>query len=369
MVSAGASPTLDSDPFIGRLPVTVITGCLGSGKSTLLRRLVRQPGMERTAVIINEFGEVALDHELVAASTEQTILLSNGCLCCTVRTDLQWTLRELFIDRRAGRVVDFNRVLIETTGLADPIPVMQAIQADAVLAEQYRLDGIVTLVDAVNAPSQLDRLPEASKQIALADRIVLTKIDLVDDACHGVLVDSVRRINSFASICVAVDGNIDPGFLGSISPRCRADRERTIAHWLDRLPEDTPVPVASVTDLTIPRRAPSMDAECRSHNESIRSFCLWFDAPFTPGSLNGALQLLTTLRGEDLLRVKGIVNVIGERGPVLIQGAQHVFHPLVTMDHWYSEERRSRIVFIVRRIEREAIELAFRAARNLDATP
>src|SRR5262249_53814775 len=162
------------DPLAGKLPVTLITGFLGSGKTTLLARLLRDPGMNRAAVIINELGEVGIDHELVAQSSESMTLLANGCLCCAVRTDLQETLRELFIRRRAGEVIDFDRVFVETTGLADPVPVLHTLQSDGLLGAQYRLDGVVTLVDAVNGMTTLERAPEAPRQVAVADRIVVT---------------------------------------------------------------------------------------------------------------------------------------------------------------------------------------------------
>src|SRR6266568_4083808 len=179
---ASVRTSTNVDPLASRLPVTVITGFLGSGKTTLLRRLLRHPEMNRAAVIINEFGDVALDHELVAASSEQMTLLSNGCLCCTLRTDLQETLRELFVKRRAGEVIDFDRVFVETTGLADPIPVLHTLQTDGLLGAQYRLNGVVTVVDAVNGMGQLDAEASAVKQAAVADRIVITKTDLADGA-------------------------------------------------------------------------------------------------------------------------------------------------------------------------------------------
>src|SRR5471032_1820999 len=174
------SATAGRDPLAGKIPVTVITGFLGSGKTTLLAKLLRHPAMNRAAVIINEFGEVGIDHELVEASTERMALLANGCLCCTVRTDLQETLRGLFIKRRAGEVIDFDRVFVETSGLADPVPVLHSLQADGLLGAQFRVDGVVTLVDAVNGMGQLDAMPEAAKQAAVADRLVITKTDIAD---------------------------------------------------------------------------------------------------------------------------------------------------------------------------------------------
>jgi G3E family GTPase len=343
------------DPLASRLPVTVITGFLGSGKTTLLRRLLRHPAMNRAAVIINEFGDVAIDHELVAASSEQTTLLSNGCLCCTLRTDLQETLRELFVKRRAGEVIDFDRVFVETSGLADPIPVLHTLQTDGLLGAQYRLNGVVTLVDAVNGMGQLDTMPEAAKQAAVADRLVITKTDIADGNSVDRLQQRLKAMNPFALITTAVDGKLDPALLDNIGPQSVAARSEELGHWLN---VDAPEPRrAGETAYLRERIAPGAGV----HDAAIHSFCLWFDKPFTWDGLNAALQALTSLRGPDLLRVKGIVHVTGERGPVVLQGAQHVFHPPVTLESGQDTDPRSRIVFIVRNIPRESIEALFAA--------
>src|SRR6185503_6011746 len=175
-------PLMPPDVLASRLPVSIITGFLGSGKTTLINRLVRRPEMNRVAVIVNELGEIGVDNDLVETSSEQMMLLNSGCLCCTLRTDLQETLRELFIKRRNGEIIDFERVVVETTGIADPAPVMQTLMTDSLLLEQYRLDCVVTLVDSVNSPGQLETFPEAVKQVALADRLVVTKSDLAPAA-------------------------------------------------------------------------------------------------------------------------------------------------------------------------------------------
>jgi G3E family GTPase len=346
------------DPLASRLPVTVITGFLGSGKTTLLRRLLRHPGMERAAVIINEFGDVALDHELVEASSEQMTLLSNGCLCCTLRTDLQETLKELFIKRRAGEVIDFDRVFVETTGLADPIPVLHTLQTDGLLGAQYRLNGIVTLVDAVNGIGQLDTMPEAAKQAAVADRIVITKTDIADNETVARLQARLRAMNPFAHQTIAIGGELDPALLTNIGPRSVAARTEELGRWLNPI----------VPEFRHAEERQDNLPNAGSHDAAIRSFCLWFDKPFTWAALDAALAALTTLRGPDLLRVKGIVHVVEERGPVVLQGAQHVFHPPVTLEGDRETDPRSRIVFIVRNITRESIEALFAAVGALGNT-
>jgi G3E family GTPase len=340
------------DPLASRLPVTLITGFLGSGKTTLLARLLRHPGMHRAAVIINEFGEVGIDHELVAASSEQMTLLGNGCLCCTLRTDLQETLRELFVKRRAGEVIDFDRVFIETSGLADPVPVLNTFSTDGLLGVQYRLDGVVTMVDAVNGMAQLDTFAEACKQAAVADRLVITKTDIADRDSIARLQERLASLNPFALCVTAAHGHLDPASLAAIAPRTLSARADELEHWL------APAGTAS-TSLGNPTRK-----SAGAHDRAIQSFCLWFDKPFTWDALNAALHALTQLRGPDLLRVKGIVHVEGEPAPVVLQGAQHLFHPPVTLES-AGAEPRSRIVFIVRNMTPESIAGLFAAVEEI----
>ena len=335
------------DPLAGRIPIVLITGFLGSGKTTLLGKLLRHPGMDRAAVIINELGDVAIDHQLIATSSEQMTLLGNGCLCCTVRTDLQETLREMFIKRRAGEVIDFDRVFVETTGLADPVPVLHSFQSDGLLGAQYRLDGVVTVVDAVNGMGQLDTQPEAVKQAAVADRIVLSKTDLSPN--DSVLISRLQSLNPFVSITKAIQGAIDPDLLTGLSPGTAKALPAELNRWL------------SSGDTYLGKALKG------NHDAAIRTFSLRFERPFTWDSLNAALQTLTALRGPDLLRVKGIVNVAGEPGPVILQAAQHVIHPPVTLESWRDADRSSRIVFITRNIAREAVETLFSAVGALTA--
>ena len=334
------------DPLAGRIPIILITGFLGSGKTTLLGKLLRRPGMNRAAVIINELGDIAIDHELLATSSEQMTLLGNGCLCCTVRTDLQETLREMFIRRRAGEVIDFDRVFIETTGLADPVPVLHSFQSDGLLGAQYRLDGVVTVVDAVNGMGQLDTMPEAVKQAALADRIILSKTDIAGEAPE--LISRLKTLNAFVSVSIAIQGEIDPALLVNLGPGSAKALPAELDRWLGD----------GNTYLGEKLRG--------NHDAAIRTFSLRFERPFTWDSLNAALQTLTALRGPDLLRVKGIVNVEGEPGPVILQAAQHVIHPPVTLESWRDADRSSRIVFITRNIARESVESLFVAVGTLE---
>ena len=335
------------DPLAGRIPITLITGFLGSGKTTLIGKLLRHPGMDRAAVIINELGDVAIDHQLVAASSEQMTLLGNGCLCCTVRTDLQETLREMFIKRRAGEVIDFDRVFVETTGLADPVPVLHLFQSDGLLGAQFRLDGVVTVVDAVNGTGQLDTMPEAVKQAAVADRIVLSKTDIADANAVSALIARLTALNPFVSISTAIQGEIDPATLVDIGPASAKTLPAELSRWLGD------------GNTYLGKKLKG------NHDAAIRAFSLRFEQPFTWDSLNAALQTLTALRGPDLLRVKGIVNVEGEPGPVILQAAQHVIHPPVTLAGWNDADRSTRIVFIVRNIAREAVESLFVAVGTL----
>ncbi len=360
MTDAATSARTSADPLASRLPVTVITGFLGSGKTTLLRRLLRHPGMNRAAVIINEFGEMGLDHELVEASTEQVTLLANGCVCCTVRTDLQETLRDLFVRRRRGEVIDFDRVFVETTGMADPAPVLHALQSDGLLGAQFRLSGVVTLVDAVNGMVSLDTMPEAAKQAALADRLVITKTDIAKPAHVLQLRDRLRAMNPYALLSEAVNGELDPDVLRDITPGSVDVLARNPDRWL------------GAGDLHAVDRAPFAPGTVRRehgtpHDAKIHAFCLWFARPFKREALLETLQVLTALRGSDLLRVKGIVDVEGESVPLAIHGVQHVFHPPLRLSQWHGPDRRSRIVFIVRDIPQPAIERLFAAIGDLVA--
>ncbi|NDD12817.1 MAG: GTP-binding protein, partial [Betaproteobacteria bacterium] len=217
------------DPLAGAIPVTLITGFLGSGKTTLISQLLRHPGMNRVAVVINEVGEIGIDHDLVTMSSENISLLANGCICCSVRTDLQETLRELFAARHTGQMLEFDRVIIETTGLADPAPVVQTLSSDTLLAANFRLDGVVTLVDAFNGSHQLLSQPEAVKQIALADRIILTKTDLVSTDQVQELTDSIWAMRPNVDILICLHGALAPESLMGLGLQSRRSSDATLS--------------------------------------------------------------------------------------------------------------------------------------------
>ena len=362
----------ERDPLAGKIPVTLITGFLGSGKTTLISKLVKHPDMRRVAVVINEIGEIGIDHDLVTMSSENITLLANGCICCSVRTDMQETLRELFAQRRAGLMVDFDRVVIETTGLADPAPVVQTLVSDTLLAAQYRLDGVVTLVDALHGLHQLEHQPEAVKQIALADRIFITKSDMLGagslpDAGAANGIDQVQAIqaaamaiNPHAGVSLIVNGEVEPSALTHLGLASARAGNATLSF----LGEALEVANATQSDGamsggTSPGDGRYLGTRPALHDPNITTVSLRFEAPFTWASFSSALDLLATLRGPDLLRVKGIVNVEGQ--PVVVQGVQHIFHPPLHLDRWPSDDTHTRMVFITRKISGDTIRNLFHA--------
>lgn len=331
----------------GRIPVTLVTGFLGSGKTTLLSYVLRQPEMSRAAVVINEIGEIGIDHELVSMSSENVAVLANGCICCTVRTDLQETLRELFGQRRAGKIPDFDRVVVETTGLADPAPVIQTLVGDTMLAAHYRIDGVITLVDAVNGLAVLREQPEAQKQVALADRVLVSKTDLATPGQIAALQADIESLNRSASIHTVLNGQLDPALLTGIGLSSARAGEHTL-RFLNEAPD---------------HRLRPFNAASSPHLAGIRTVSLRFDKPFTWTAFSAAMELLTAMRGADLLRVKGIVNVQGR--PLVVQCVQHIFHPPVPLDHWPSQDQDSRLVFITRRIDERVIRGLLDAVREV----
>ena len=322
------------------LPVSVITGFLGSGKTTLLSRLIRQPGMERTAVVINEFGEVGLDHELVAASSDENVMvMDSGCICCSIRGELAETLRDLFGRRAREEIPAFDRVVIETTGLADPAPVLHTLMADPMVATCFRLDSVLATVDGVHGGGQLDRHEESLKQAAMADRLLLTKTDIAGEDGVCALEDRLAGINPSAPRYRVVQGGIDPDRLFGAGLYDPATKSADVRNWLR---EEA-------------FHAHGHHHDHGSHSDRFTSFCLRRDGAGSWNAWVGFLEALITSHGDSLLRLKGILNVAGLETPVAVHGVQHMFHPPAILEAWPSDDRTSRLVLIGNGLSQDGI--------------
>ena len=332
------------------IPVTLLTGFLGSGKTTVLNHVLKQPEMAATAIIVNEFGEIGLDHLLVERASEDVVLLNSGCLCCTVRGDIVDTLTNLFVDRVKGKVPFFTRVAIETTGLADPAPILHTLMTDPIVAARYMLDGVVTTVDAVNGAATLDRQPEAVKQAAVADRLLLTKTDLGEPAAREEIEVRLKALNPSAPIVPAARGAVDPALLFNIGFYDPATKSADVGRWLR----------AEAFGTEHAHEHEHIDVN--RHDDRIRAFCITRERPISWAALSAWLDGLAAMRGEDLLRLKAIV-ALSDRPdqPVVLHGVQHLFHPPVLLPEWPSEDHRTRMVFITRDLPQEMIETTLAA--------
>jgi G3E family GTPase len=328
------------------IPVTVLTGFLGSGKTTVLNHLLRQPGMDGTVAVINEFGEVGLDHLLVETSEERFALLDKGCVCCSVREDLVALLENLSVRQAAGKLPPIRRILIETTGLADPVPVLHTLMRAPGVVARYRIDGVVVTVDTVNALRSLDHHAEAVKQIAVADRILLTKLDLAEAETIAAVEQLIREINPTVSVIRVSHGSTEPGAVfeaGLFVPQARLEQA---ANWF-----------AMAATATAAHGHASHHHGHHAHSSRISSFSLVVNEPIRWAAFSRWLDYVAALKGDDLLRFKALINVADRpRGPVVVHAVQHVLHPPIALETWSSDDRSSRLVFIVRDIPAEAIE-------------
>ena len=343
-------------------PVTILTGFLGSGKTTLLNRALRDPAMANTAVVINEFGEVGLDHMLAARSDDTIMVLENGCLCCTVFGDLVTTLNNLYHAREANEIPRFDHVVIETSGLADPSPLIQAFLSDPTLAGLYRIGTVVATVDAVNGPGTLDNHVEAVCQVALADEILITKLDLVEPAqvkdFEASLTARLRRLNPAAKISRIDDPAFNIGSLLRAEGLDPADAKADARAWLNAAAYEA---LGGHDHDHVGHNHAGHDHDDHDHHHlhdrDIASFCFVREAPITREALRLLLDALQQNLGPNLLRVKGIVNVAEEPDrPAVIQGAQHLLHNLSWLERWPDADHRSKIVFITQGFDRAEVE-------------
>jgi G3E family GTPase len=333
-----------ADAFPAFTPVTLLTGFLGSGKTTLLRRLLTDPALSKAAVLINEFGEIGLDHHLIERIDENMVLLQSGCLCCTVRGELVDAIRDLHSKRERGLLPPFDRIIIESTGLADPFPVLSTLKADPVLRHHFKASGVIATVDVVNAGAQLAAYSEPTRQLAVADLLVLTKTDIVEPSQVARVTAMIRQINPDAPIALASDDVFSVTRLLEHTAEGRAETMQSSGGFYC----DDPGPVLA-----------------GDHSKGIRSFVLVSEGSVDWTAFGIWLTMLLNRHGGRILRVKGILNIEGERFPVAIHGVQHLVHTPVHMQSWPGEDRRSRIVFITDGIAPAAIERSFNAFNDL----
>jgi G3E family GTPase len=344
--------------------VTLITGFLGSGKTTLINRLLRSPSLGDAAVIVNEFGEIGIDNALIEKVDGNIALLDSGCVCCTVRNDLVDTMQDLLARVATGAVPPFARLVIETTGLADPAPIVRTLMTDPQVATQYSLGSVVTVVDVINGASTLERHPEAARQTAMADSIVLSKADLLEGPVSPELERALAQLNPAATVFGSVELAADATRMlipGLYSP---STKSADVRKWLR---------LAAYADIAGGEHAAhgqaQGDGHHHGHTSGIDTFSICSEEPLSWPQLGRFLELLGGLAGDDLLRVKGLVNVEGLDGPAVVHGVQRLIHVPTLLPAWPDEDRRTRIVFVTRDIERERIPSMFRMASASNGLP
>ena len=317
------------------IPVTLLTGFLGSGKTTLLNQLIRQ--LPHTAIVMNEFGEVGLDHQLLEKTEGPLALLSGGCVCCTVQGALSPTLKNLFMSASNGTIPSFERVIVETTGIADPTPIIDTLINDRWISARFQLQGVVTTVDAVLGELQLDSYQEALKQVAVADRLILTKTDLAKPGQVEALKARIEALNSSAPLITVIKGEVDPAEILHASAYNPASKTADVQKWLDE---------ARIRPVSRGAFVAAKPVREDSHDDRIRSYSIYLDEPLEWDKLYIALNRLVNHSPKQILRVKGLINLRGKETPTVVHGVQHVLYPPVELPAWPDDDHRSRLVVI-----------------------
>ncbi|MBY0239847.1 MAG: GTP-binding protein [Burkholderiaceae bacterium] len=340
---------------MSKIPLTVLTGFLGSGKTTLLNGLLKHPELSDSAVLINEFGAVGLDHHLVETAREDTVVLEDGCVCCTVRGALAGALRALYWRRHDGKVPRFARVILETTGLARPAPLLHELLEHPTILQHYRLAGVVVCVDGVFGLAQIDHQPEVAQQVAVADRLLITKTELMRPAQLAALTARLRVINPGADMVLVAHGQAQGRVLDDSAAFDPLNKQLDVQHWLhaERYRRVDVQPASGLGRKPAPVQEPSR------HGAAIEAFCLTFDQPLPWDDLLTALELILAMRGQQVLRLKGIVDVEGRSQPLVIHGVQRMLFPPGTLDTWPPGPRQTRLVFIVDGAVRDFISHTF----------
>lgn len=352
---------LPSPPHDLRIPITLLTGFLGAGKTTLLNAILRAKDGPKIGVIVNEFGEAGLDHDLIAAIDEEVVLMQSGCLCCSLRGDLARTLQDLLDLKDTGRIT-FERIVIETTGLADPAPILQTLLVDRALAKSFRMDGIVTVADAATGPDTLNRQFEAVSQVAMADLIVISKPDLVSEHQLEAFEARLQALNLTARIIHADHGLVATGALWDLSGIRQNTKHDQVMAWLMTRAQDTPAdPLQNLSGLTPSAEPKALQS---AHDARIGSVSIVLDDPIPVIAFDLWLDTLIALRGPDILRVKGVVHLEGIPTPFVFHGVQHLFDPPVALHDWQGSDRSSRIVVIARDMSRPELKASLDLLRT-----
>ncbi len=336
--------------FPKNIGITVLTGFLGSGKTTILTSLIKQKQLANAAIIINEFGEVGLDHDLIETTDENVIELQNGCICCTIQIDLKKTLLNLLIKMKKGDISPFNHVIIETTGLADPVPIIHTLMTSLDIQKTYSIDGVITVVDSINGVSTYNAYEEAVKQTAFADRIILSKTDIADKETVNFLSKRINAINPKVTILKSDKNYTQVSKLLGLNDYNPKNKDWNVREWLEIENKKSSNHLHNHYH----------EHDVNRHGDDIETFAMVTTKPVSMTSVNFFLELLMCQMGEKILRIKGILNVKGHNCPAVIHGVQHIFHPLRWLEKWPSDNKQSRLVFITKNLKKDTINDLFK---------